>query len=89
MKIKTRFSEHPSNQGWRVGVRGWRGQGSRMLCFTFNDQKSEIRSPYISPCFLLSQEEQQVSHGCSDSATPPGGHGEFHIMLIFRYKCSP
>lgn len=55
---------------------GGGGLGSRMLCFTLEKQKPEIRSPYISLCFLLSQKGQQVSQSCSYSATPPGGGGE-------------
>lgn len=54
-------------EGESGGLESW------MLCFTLEKQKSEIRSPYISPCFLLPQKGQQVSQGCSYSATPPGG----------------
>lgn len=56
--------------GWGRGESG--GLGSRMLCFTLEKQKSEIRSPYTSPCFLLPQKGQLVSQGCSYSATPLG-----------------
>lgn len=50
------------------------GSGEQNVKFHFRKtKKSEIRSPYISPCFLLPQKGQQVSQGCSYSATPPGG----------------
>ena len=62
------------------GKSGGRGLGSRMLRFTLEKQKSEIRSPYISPSFLLPQKGQQVSRGCS---TQPHHQGStFHSLTL-------
>lgn len=67
-----------------------RGPGSRMLCFTLEKQKLEIRSPYISPCFLLPQKGQQVSQGCSYSAMDlysPPHFSRWTITALRRLAC--